>query len=208
MNLILTAGRATRLADVAPRGCKALTPVNGRPIIEWQLDVLGEATIIARPEHRHLLEKYGEVACTGEGGGPVGALYYGWEPDGPVTIVYADSFFSALPDGPDWVGVGVAGPGRKWDVVHNGKVSYREPNKQAVVCVGAYRFDNPLWLDAAVEHAWKRRTGEVGMAEIVNRHPSPTFAPVGSWLDVGDPQALSNACSIMRMTLGERKGAA
>lgn len=183
MNLITTAGGATRLGDLAPHGCKSLLPVGGKPMIEWQLDVLGEATIVCRPEHASLLDGYGPVRVDGLDLGPASCLAFA--PDGPVTVVYADTWFDSLPDGSDWVGVGSGGPGRAWDVIDpDGKVRYREPKDVATVAVGLYAF-----ADGARAAAAQRAENAASMAAVLNVYAPWRAVPIPSWRDVGDPDS-------------------
>lgn len=185
MNIINTAGRATRLDGYAPYGCKALLEVGGKPMIEWQLDVLGEATIVCRPEHAALLRGYGPVAVDGLDLGPASCLSAVPPFDGPVTVVYADTWFDALPEGSDWVGVGTGAPGRAWDVIDpDGKVRYREPSEVATVAVGLYAF-----ADGRRAAAAQRAENAASMAAVLNAYGSWRAVPVPSWRDVGDPDS-------------------
>lgn len=191
--IINAAGRASRLAGYAPYGCKALLEVGGTPMIEWQLDVVGSATIVCRPEHADLLRRYGPVAVDANDLGPASCLTAVPESvtAGPVTVVYADSWFSSLPAGSDWVGVAeVADRARSWDVVDDdGWVSYRDPKGPARVCVGVYSFSNGDLIRALVASSGAR---PVGMADVLApyqaTHPVE-FVEMADWQDVGDPAA-------------------
>lgn len=211
-NIILTAGLATRLGPLAPHGCKALVPVAGRPIIEWQLDVLGDARIVCRSEHAPLLAKYGPTVTDDRAAGPLSALVAGLKQpvEGPVTVVYADTWFSALPFGDAWVGVQRALCDRWWDV-YDPPVIYREPrpNEWATVCVGVYRFPDG-WALATKAHwmlgcCWQQtmdwNRNKPGLSGLVNQFQLPP-AVVDSWLDVGDPDALWLASTTVERAYG------
>lgn len=197
MKVILTAGAATRLDGVAPHGCKALTPVKGRPIIEHQLDVLGDARIVCRAFHAPLLKKYGEVVVNDDMRGPADALLsalFHYE-SGPVTVVYADSYFTDLPAGDGWVGVNPVQGGRSWDLVYeDGHCEYAPLPKGMTgnACVGLYRFPDvrtlTLKLTYLSVYQWVQ---ELGMAPVVNNWPGLDYVPVPSWRDVGDVEALA-----------------
>lgn len=197
MNVILTAGASSRMGDLAPHGCKALTPLHGRPIIEWQLDVIGGAAIVCRSEHRELLRKYGRVIVNDDQRGAADALRSAMqEPsDGPVTVVYADSFFTELPEGDAWVGVQYVDGGRCWDLVYSdGHCDYAPlpAGMKGRACVGLYRFPDPWTLALRVTHvtSYLHRQADIGMAPIVNNYPGLAFMDVPSWHDVGTPEAL------------------
>lgn len=192
-NLINTGGKATRLDGIAPYGCKALTPINGRPIIEWQLDVLGEATIVCRSFHLAHLKKYGPCFADDAGVGPAGALLAAPLSDEPVTVVYADSYFEALPDGDAWVGVNPVEGGRWWDLVYSdGHCDYAPlpAGMTGRACVGLYRFPDGRRLESKARAVLAGACGPVGMAPIVNNWPGLSVVEIPSWRDVGDPQAL------------------
>lgn len=196
MNVVLAAGRASRLGDLAPHGCKALTPVAGRPIIEWHLDALGDATIVCRSEHATLLTGYGRTVVDDSLGGAALALRAALRErvDEPVTVVFADSFFTDLPDGDHWCGVAPVGGGRSWDLVYSdGHVAYAPlpAGMTGRACVGLYRFADPWVLALRCEFVSAYLSGEVGMAPIVNNIPGLAFPVVASWQDVGDPDALA-----------------
>lgn len=186
MNVILTAGLGTRMGDLAPDGCKSLTMVDGRPAIEWQLGVLGEATIVCRGRHKHILEQYGPVIVDDSLCGPVFALNAALPADGPITVVYADSLFTALPHGDEWCGVAEASGPRSWDVVDYDEeammpmVRHRWVSREetARVCTGIYRFGE------------LRKISELSMPEMLNRRRTP-MVEISSWRDVGTPEALA-----------------
>ena len=195
MNLLLTAGLATRLGDRAPSRCKALTPLGGRPIIEWQLDVLGDVTIVCRSEHADLLSKYGPVVTDDEARGPGHSLSVGLRhvPDEPTLVVYADTFFKQIPEGSDWIGVGLGEPGRAWDRMWpGGAVSYQHCDEPVVACVGLYSFADTPRLKEKVDQLsgffWAKR--EWGLAPIVNAYKTVRFAPIPGWQDIGEIPSL------------------
>ena len=198
MNVILSAGKASRLGELAPGGCKALTVVRGRPIIEWQLDVLGEATIVCRSEHVELLGEYGPTVVNDHGRGSADALrsFLSTPREGPVTVVYADSFFRGLPAGEDWVGVADVNGGRSWDLVYkDGSVAYNHlpEGSSGRACVGVYRFSDSYQLALTVSFLTALlffSDRELGMAPVVNNTPGLRFVDIPSWRDVGDRGAV------------------
>lgn len=203
MNIIITTGKAARLGALAPHSCKSLTMVAGRPIIEWQLDVLGDATILCRSDHADLLSRYGRVVVNDSLSGPAGVLR-SVRPvtSGQVTVVYADSWFSMLPGGDSWVGVKQVQGGRSWDVV-GATVEYRHVPEGAstVACVGIYRFPDHQQLNATVNELAARTMTPVGMAPVVNRLRPPAVM-IDSWMDVGDPAALASASTAVARMFG------
>lgn len=192
--VILTAGRAVRAGSYAPNGCKSLVPLDGRPIIEWQMACFdSEPLIVARSEHAHDLAAYGDVVTNDSCLGPGDALRSALRvlDDEPITVVYADSFFTDVPDGSDWVGTGIGWGGRPWDVIMpNGVVSYCDPQREALVCVGLYSFSNLARLREEV-HYWsgyhaKPSPHEWGLSWVLGRYPTKRWEPVPSWVDIGD----------------------
>lgn len=195
MNLVvLTAGRATRLGPDAPYGCKALTPINGRPIIERQMAAADAdtVTIVARSEHRSLLTEYGDVVIHDGFDGPARALSAAIRRvPTPVLAAYADTFFAEVPAGEDWCGTHEAQGGRYWDVADDDVVyRYVRPDRTVDVCVGLYRFDDHDRLTAALIRACSVPHHEVGMSGVVNRYGC-RFVDVPSWQDIGDRDALA-----------------
>lgn len=195
-NIVLTAGRARRMGDLAPGGCKSLVELRGRPMIEWQLDVLGDAIIVCRSEHARALSKYGRVVPDDTNRGPAFALdaALGSRVDGPVTVVYADSFFDVLPSGDEWCGIGHGHGGRAWDVIKGTSIAYEEvpEGREALVCVGLYRFGDPWRLVRRVVTICSGHTNTAGMPPVLSGYPLPqVFIP--SWRDVGTPEALAVA---------------
>lgn len=198
-NLICTAGRATRLGSLAPDGCKVLTEVAGKPVIEHQLEVLGSATIICRPEHADALRKYGPVV-TGEWAGvgqSIAEALHAPHVDGSVLVVYGDTLFTELPEGSDWIGTSRGEGGRAWDVVYeDGTVSYDHvpEGASAEVCVGLYAFSNLQRLRRIMDqidgwYGFGRRSW--GMAPVINRYRSLAFVDIPSWADVGTGEAVA-----------------
>lgn len=193
-NIILTAGMAKRMGELAPDGCKALVEFRGRPMIEWQLDVLGEATIVCRSQHARRLARYGRVVPDDTTRGPAFALdaALGSRVDGPVTVVYADSFFDVLPSGDEWCGIGFGHGGRSWDVIKGNTIVYEEvpEGREALVCVGVYRFGDPWRLVRRVVTICSGCTNVAGMPPVLSGYPVPHVI-IPSWQDVGTPEALA-----------------
>lgn len=196
--LLLSAGNATRLGERAPGGCKAMTEVGGRTIIDWWSDVDPGLQVVCRREHAGVLPTAANPVYCDDGGGAAVAVKAALPTEGPVTVVYADTWLPSwqVPKGVDWCAVAAASGGRKWDVVEDGLVAYRdvEPGEAALVCIGLYRFadvDRLEWaLQEAIGMAQFFGGGEAGMADVVNAYGC-TFRPVVGWQDVGDPRALS-----------------
>lgn len=193
--LLLSAGQATRLGDIAPAGCKAMTIVGGLTMIDWWSARLGgRPTVVCRGEHLSVIPDDVDTIVCDEGGGPARALAKALPlcaPDEPVTVAYADTWLRSIPDSPEWCLVAAAPGGRAWDIVEDGFVSYADvpADETALVCVGAYRFAEPDRLEVAVDDALRRNEGDVGMGEVINRYGLP-FLPADAWQDVGDRQAL------------------
>lgn len=196
--LLLSAGEATRLGDLAPGGCKAAARVNDRQMIDWTWEALGRPTVVCRSKHLGAISKAIDTVVVDEGGGPAFALDRALQkvqPTGPVTVVYADTWVPewGVPTDPEFCGVAAARGGRKWDVVEDGLVAYRHvaEGEAALVCIGLYRFADPQHLAVAVKDALVNApSGEVGMGDVVNTYGLP-FAPVLGWQDVGDLLAVS-----------------
>jgi hypothetical protein len=200
--VLLSAGHASRLGDLAPGGCKAALPVGGGMMLDWWRDLVDdELLVVVRPEHLEVLPERPDVRyleCDG-GGGPAAALAFAlpWcEPNQPVTVGYADTWLPELPVGSEWCAVAAARGGRRWDVVEDGLLAYRdvELGEVALVAVGAYRF-GALWrLRLALEHELSLVPSldtEVGLADVVNTLGLP-LVPAYGWRDVGDPVALAS----------------
>lgn len=192
MNVILTAGMATRMGDAAPHGCKALVEFRGRPMIEWQFDVLGEATIVCRSEHVPYLQHYGPLVTDDTGFGPAHALLRATRATvgESTTVVYADSFFTALPAGEAWCATNYAWGPRLWDVVTGSHVYslYVGEHERLEVCTGMYRFPDREPLVARL----RRLYDGMGLGPAVNATELP-FVLVESWKDVGTAEALAAA---------------
>lgn len=197
--VILTAGRATRAGTYAPDGCKALVPLGGRPIIEWQMRCFAqEPLIVARAAHAEMLVGYGDVVVNDDCLGPGDALRSALPLcDGPITVVYADTFFTDVPEGSDWIGTAQGWGGRAWDVVHAAEehgryrphVVYEEAHSEVTVCVGLYSFSNIAKLrDSANFWSGYHSRGmrrEWGLSWIVNDLRDLRWEPIPSWRDVG-----------------------
>lgn len=195
--VILTAGKATRAGEYAPDGCKALVPLDGKPVIEWQLDVLGgDPIIVCRSEHAASLNRYGQVVVNDAGRGAADALASAVEvTDEPIVVAYADTFFDALPDGTDWVGVSQAEGGRSWYVLRDGYVAYEHvaAGWTAKVGVGLFAFsDTPRVkriLDVILRRAALGRS-EVGLDRLLNTYQPWREVEIPSWRDVGSVEAI------------------
>ena len=197
--LLLSAGMATRLGDTAPGGCKALTPVGGKTMLGWWLDVDPNLTLVCRSEHvPHLYSSLVEVLTCDDGGGPAVAVRKALPYcDGPITIAYADTWVpvNSVPRGLDWCGVAAVPGGRKWDVVEDGIAAYTHvpEGECALACVGLYRFGDAELLGKALDEAItiaRIEKREAGMADALNIY-GVSFRPVLGWQDVGDPHALN-----------------
>lgn len=196
--LLLSAGQATRQGKRAPMGCKALVDVGGRTMLDWWQEYDPGLTLVCRPEHASgVLSKASDVVLS-NGGGPAAAvqdaLRYG--ADGPVTVVYADTWVPvhAVPKGVDWCGVAAAAGGRRWDVLEGGLLAYVDcgPGSAELVAIGLYRFADVDRLIKVVDTAVERAVEwgvEAGMSDVVNLYGC-TFKPVWGWQDVGDEAAL------------------
>lgn len=195
--IILSAGRAVRLGNLAPRGCKVLTKVGGVSVLRRQLDLLDgyDVTVVARSAHVDLLKSYPvEVVAHDLYDGPVGALNAA-EPVGDTLVVYGDTLWERLPEPPEyyqhtdgrtismseWIGVAGAPGGRKWDVISGTEIGYRWVGEDqfAIVCVGLYRF----------AHA-ERLTGP-SMPEALARYGPLQHLAIPGWRDVGDIDAVA-----------------
>lgn len=194
-NIILTAGATSRMGDLAPDGCKALVSLHGRPVIEYQLEQLGEATIVCLTKHAPLLEQYGRLVTDDSLEGPAHALLRGLHfTEGPVTVAYADTFWDEeLPDFDYWCGIAFVPPSlpsRLWDVVQKGRVyTAQEPYQNSPVCIGLYRFPDAHELR---RHLLLRHHDGAGLAHSVNQMELP-FIEIPTWLDTGTPEALALA---------------
>jgi hypothetical protein len=180
MNVILTAGLATRMGDRAPGGCKALAMVDGRPAIEHQLELLGNATIVCRTPHARRLEQYGRVVIHDWLGGPALALRAALavlQGHATVTVLYADTLLKDLPEGRSWCATAWTDETREWDLVVGDSVVRRRGPGEA--CVGAYRFDDP-WLVASLIDV----VGAGQLGPVVNLM-QPRFVQVEGWRDIG-----------------------
>lgn len=200
--LLLSAGKATRLGDDAPGGCKALAVVGGKTMLGWWLDFDPTLTLVCRSEHvPHLPTGLVDTITCDSGGGAAVAVQEALPfADGPVTVAYADTWVPAdcVPRGQDWCAVAAAAGGRRWDVVEGGLVAYTDvpAGDAALVCIGLYRFNDTPALAKALTEAivLARLEGrEAGMADVVNIYGDGlSFRPVLGWQDVGDPHALSS----------------
>jgi hypothetical protein len=184
---MLSAGNASRLGG----GCKALTEVGGRTMLDWWRSIAGTVTVVCRSEHANLID--GPVVICDDGGGPALALSAALEhvEDRPLTVVYADTWVPAVPAVMEFCGVAAGEGGRKWDVIEDDIAAYCEvpEGSSALVAIGLYRFARLDDLfDAVGKVLFDAPPGEVGMADVVNAYGLP-FIPVPGWQDVGDPAA-------------------
>lgn len=196
--IILTAGRATRCGAHAPDSCKALVNLDGRPVIEWQLDAFSasDPIIVCRSEHVTLLEQYGQTVvndrCLGAADALASALPMAF---GSVTVAYADTFFTSVPLGSDWVGVSTGKGGRKWDVIRNRYVVYEDVavGDEAEVCVGLYSFSDPQRVHSIIKRLTLRHAvtqPDMGLAPVLNVYSPWHTEHIGSWQDVGTSAAI------------------
>lgn len=149
--------------------------------------------VVARTEHAGLLpDDVARVYCD-DGGGPARAVATALDrcDQGPITVIYADTWCPEVPEGPEWCAVAAASGGRKWDVVEDGVLAYRgvAEDEVALVAVGMYRFAEKWRLALALSHELIIGHGEVGLADVVNDLDLP-LVPVVGWRDVGDPDSL------------------
>lgn len=199
--VILTAGKATRAGQYAPNGCKALVSLDGKPVIEWQLDVLGsldgEPIIVCRSEHEPLLRRYGRTVINDRGRGAGDALASALAVAAePIVVAYADTFFTELPDGTDWCGVALAHGGRSWYVVSpQHTVAYLNvpADEVALVGVGLFAFSDIDRLQAITGRfgtEWRWRGQEWGLDVVLNAYETWRAVAVPSWQDVGSSEAI------------------
>lgn len=185
MNLVLTAGLASRMGDRAPAGCKALADVDGRPAIEHHLDLLGSATIVCRRPHVEKLRRYGPTVVDDSLGGPASALCAALRverQDGPVTVLYADTLVAELPKAKAWCLVARTSEDRQWDLWADGVVVPGRPSGSQLVCVGAYRFPDASELALAAEDLLAVQR-PAGLGPLVNHLRVPP-CPTDSWRNV------------------------
>lgn len=190
--VLLSAGKATRLGG----GCKALTKVGGITMYGWVTAAAGEEPlVVARSEHLPELDEHSvdHIFVHDDLGGPAAALHAALPmcDEGPLTVLYADTWLRELPDGDEWCGVAAALGGRNWDVAECGLLAYRyvDNDEVAVVAVGAYRFPAKWKLERALDHELRTGQGEVGLADVVNDLALPLL-PIVGWQDVGDLASL------------------
>lgn len=198
--VLLAAGKATRLGQLAPHGCKALVKVGGETMLDhWRGHFGDELLVVCRSEHADLLpDDVRRVTCD-TGGGPAVALAAALPQcgQGPTTVAYADTWVKYLPEGHEWCAVGAGAGGRSWDVVEDGLLAYRyvDFGEAALVGIGLFRFAELWRLELALDHeirfAGVHAPGiEIGLADVANALNLP-LAPALGWQDVGDPAALA-----------------
>lgn len=191
--VLLSAGKASRLGDLAPTGCKALLEVRGKTMLDWWRDFFPELVIVCRSEHEPLLPTSVDRVICDDGGGPAVALAAALPlcDIEPTTVIYADTWVAEIPKGDEWCGVGAATGPRVWDVVEGGLVASREVgiDEAALVACGLYRFAEKWRLELALSHELIDAEGEVGLADVVNDLGLP-MVPVFGWRDVGEPTGL------------------
>lgn len=191
--VLLSAGRSTRLGLRAPGRCKALLKVGGRTMLDHWRDRFPDLVVVVRSEHRDLLPDDVQRVVCDEDGGPARALAAALDvcDQGPITVIYADTWTPHVPEGSEWCGVAAAAGGRNWYVAEEGLLAYRAvaEDEVALVGVGLFRFAEKWRLALALTHELMVGTGEVGLDGVVNDLDIP-FVPVVGWQDVGDPEAL------------------
>lgn len=191
--VLLSAGKATRLGLRAPAGCKALLNVGGRTMLDWWRDFYPDLLLVCRTEHATLVPEGVQTVICDEGGGPARALAEAlpYCDEGPIIVMYADTWVQEIPQGVEWCGVAAAKGGRNWDVFEAGLCAYRAvpEDEVAVVSVGLYKFAEKWRLALALTHELLHGGDDVGLADVVNDLDLP-LEPVVGWRDVGDEQAL------------------
>lgn len=183
--IILSAGKASRLAHLAPRGCKVLVDIGGETVLDRQLRLLPttEVTVVCRSPHLELLAPYPvDVIAHDRLDGPVNALRAA-QPQGDTIVVYGDTLWSRLPDAPEWIGMAQAAPGRAWDGLHEGPegpITYSCASAPVEACVGLYRF----------AHAERIPKCESMPPALARYGPLPRL-PVEGWADAGTIDAVA-----------------
>lgn len=163
-------------------------------MLDWWRDWYHDLIVVCRSEHFDLLpDDVRRVACD-VGGGPARALAAALPlcDEGPITVIYADTWVSHVPGWPEFCGVGVAEGGRNWDVIEDGLCASRSVGEDevAMVAIGLYRFAEKWRLALALTHELSiNPDGEVGLADVVNDLDLP-FKPVLGWQDVGTVDSL------------------
>lgn len=192
--VLLSAGKSTRLQLRAPGGCKALLKVGGRTMLDWWRDFFPDLLVVVRSEHAELLpDDVMRLVCD-QGGGPARALAAALPAlgNGPITVIYADTWLPEIPEGDEWVGVAAAKGGRNWDVFEDGLCASRlvEPDEVVLAAVGVYRIAEKWRLELALSCELALVADqECGMADVVNDLDLP-MEPVYGWQDVGTVEAL------------------
>jgi hypothetical protein len=114
-----------------------------------------------------------------------------------LVVAFADTWWSATPDGSDWVGVCKAKGGRIWDFPDDNvfRRGITGPHSIVNVCVGLYCFSDMEALAFAAERALDIHCeGEVSFAEMLNFYdPFLDRVTIPEWLDVGTPAAWRDA---------------
>lgn len=198
LNIVVSTGLSTRLRGLAPDGCKSLTPLAGRTVLEHQMDVLGDVTVVCRSAHEHMLRPYARTVVDDSLCGSAVAVSKALEGvTGPVVVAYADTLFDAIPSGSDWVGVSTGQGGRKWYAIRDGHVEYEHVPEgwTAVVGVGLFAFSDPQRLKRIIDSRWNRmaRFGEpLTMAPILNDYKPWMAERIESWRDVGTLDAVAS----------------
>lgn len=193
--LLLSAGKAERLGGLAPGGCKAMVEVGGRSMLDWWRDAFPRLIVACRSEHNDVLPNDVPRVICNEGGGPARALRKAMDAcdQGPITVIYADTWVPVVPRGPSWCAVAPADGGRKWYVAEDGLLNYRyvDEGVTEIVGVGLFRFPEKWRLTLALEHelAVTPEGQDCGL-DVVSNDLGLEFEPVLGWQDVGDPQAL------------------
>lgn len=191
--VVLSAGKASRLGGI----CKALTDVKGRTAIDRQTEALGEKPLlVVHSQHsRFVAERGFDFRVCDEYGGPIRALKAALPfVEFPLTVLFADTLFTRLPTGSDWVGYGYRKGGREWDTIEltpkgvfSARAWYPDDGFHAVAA-GAYNFSDRDGLLAAVDEV----PDDGPMAWLCNAYPFPLEAErLLGWQDVGDFKAIA-----------------
>lgn len=175
--------------------------LDDRPIIEWQIAAMGlpDPIVVCRSEHAPMLIRYGEIVVNDDGrgaGDALGSAVHGPVGSDQIVVAYADTFFTGIPGGTDWVGVAEARGGRNWYVVSKTPgeeyvIHYEWVPSDEWTCVGVglFGFSDPDRLRAITGKfgtEWRWRGEEWGLDVVVNTYGPWRPEYIESWQDVGD----------------------
>lgn len=160
-------------------------------MLDWWRDRFPDLVVVVQSKHASLLpDDVRRVICD-LGGGPARSLAAALPEcdNGPITVIYADTWTPHVPEGDEWCGVAAAMGGRSWYVAEEGLLAYRSVGEDecALVGVGLFRFAQKWRLALALSHELNQ--GETGLDQVVNDLDLP-FVPVVGWQDVGDTESL------------------